>query len=326
MDLQCTHCNRVIEYSREPPKYCSYCGGAMSETGTGGLSDDTYTFHDRCTADMDDVPDLVGGYRLLRELGRGGMGVVFEAEQEATGRRVAIKLLPTNVRRTDATVRRFMQEGELAASLSHPRSTFVYTAGEDEGQFFIVMELMTGGTLKDLVQREGRLSVELAVDYTLDVIEGLEAAHIAGVIHRDVKPSNCFLDQQGRAKVGDYGLSKSLVSNAALTQTGAFMGTPQFAAPEQIRGGRIDESTDVYAVGATLFCLITGQPPFEGDATRVIAGIASDAAPRVRSVVTDVPKQLDRAIAQTLEKDPARRPASLARLRQSLVPFSSRGI
>ena len=204
MDLKCNHCNRVIEYSSEPPRFCSHCGGELSDTGTGGLSDDTHTYHIRFTDDRADLPDVIGGYKLLGELGRGGMGVVFEAEQKSTGRRVAIKLLSTNVRRTDATVRRFMQEGELAASLSHPRSTFVYAAGEEGGQFFIVMELMSGGTLKDLVQREERLPVERAVDFTLDVMEGLEAAHSAGVIHRDVKPSNCFLDQHGRAKVGDY--------------------------------------------------------------------------------------------------------------------------
>ena len=113
------------------------------------------------------------------------MGVVYEAEHEETGRRVAIKLLPRQVQKTDETAQRFLREGELAAALSHPRSTFVYSAGEDDGQFYIVMELMPGGTLKDIVESEGKLPIAQAVDYMLDVIEGLEAAHAVGVIHRD---------------------------------------------------------------------------------------------------------------------------------------------
>lgn len=190
---------------------------------------------------------VIGGYRILNELGRGGMGVVYEAEEETTGRRVAIKLLSSSFRRTDKRVQRFLREGQVAASITHPRSTFIYAAGQEDGQFFIAMELMTGGTIREVVDQLGPLPIRKAVDFMLDVIDGLEAAHAAGVIHRDVKPSNCFLTADGRVKVGDYGISKSLISDAALTQTGAFVGTPQFAAPEQIKAGTIDQRTDIYA-------------------------------------------------------------------------------
>src|SRR5262249_35852936 len=150
-------------------------------------------------------------------------------------------------------------------------------------QLYITMELMPGRTLNDVSKEEGQLPVPRAIDYILDVIDGLEAAHAAGVIHRDVKPSNCFLDGEGRAKGGDYGLAKSLLGDASLTRSGTFMGTPLFAAPEQLRGAKVDERTDIYAVGATLFYLIAGRAPFTGDAAAIIAQVASDTAPSLRS-------------------------------------------
>ena len=156
------------------------------------------------------------------------------------------------------------------------------------------------------------------------MIEGLVAAHDAGIIHRDVKPSNCFLDDGGRVKVGDFGLSKSLLGDSALTRTGAFMGTPQYAAPEQITGGMVDQRTDVYAVGGTLFYLLTGRAPFTGDAAKVIAGIAAEPAPNIRSVNNSIPLGLASIIAQSLEKNREKRQHDLTELYDALLPFSSR--
>lgn len=331
MQIPCPRCQTALEYSGATPKFCSNCGSALGDSGTAPDLMETAAFErDSQSADSGGAtsgqpPERLAGYRLIRELGRGGMGVVYEAEQEATGRHVAIKLLADNVRRNEPTVARFLQEAKFAAAFSHPRSTFVYEAGEAAGLFYIAMELMPGGTLKDIVERERRLPTNQAVDAILDVVDGLSAAHRAGVIHRDVKPSNCFLDAGGRVKVGDYGLSKSLISDAALTRTGAFMGTPQFAAPEQIRGQTIDERTDIYAVGATLFYLLTGEPPFQGDAARVIAGIAAETAPRLGEKGVVVPGELERLVSQALEKDPAQRPANLDQLRAGLLPFASGG-
>jgi hypothetical protein len=273
------------------------------------------------------IPKLqtVGEYRLIRELGQGGMGSVFEAEHIESGRRVALKLLSSRLPRTEETVERFIREARLSASLSHQRSTFIYGAGFHHDQPYIVMELMPGRNLKDICDEEGALPVARAVDYMLDVIEGLEAAHALGIVHRDVKPSNCFLDTSGRVKVGDFGLAKSLVNDATLTRTGAFMGTPQYAAPEQVRGGQVDARTDVYSVGATLFALIAGRAPFEGDAVAVIAKIVSDPAPSLLSVRPDVPKLLSRIIAKSLEKEPDKRFRNLRELRYALMPFATAG-
>ncbi|MFL5339181.1 MAG: protein kinase domain-containing protein [Gemmataceae bacterium] len=337
MQRTCSHCRRVLEFAGEAPRFCGFCGQALTvttEQATAEFEPAAESVSAAATLPPDPTrrptgapPDAPGrqiaGYRLVRELGRGGMGVVWEAEQLGSGRRVALKLLAPGRDHAPEALERFLREGRLAAALSHPRTTFVFEAGAHQGQPFITMELMPGATLADRCSESGPLPVARAVDTILDVIDGLEAAHAAGVIHRDVKPSNCFLDAGGRVKVGDFGLSKSLVNDAALTRTGAFMGTPLFAAPEQVRGGQVDERTDVYAVGATLYYLIAGRGPFDGDATAVIAQIVSDPAPPLRSVCPAVPKDLDRAIARTLEKDPARRFATMDQLCQALLPFAS---
>src|SRR5262249_18062046 len=165
---------------------------------------------------------------------------------------------------SNEAVERFRQEGRLASMIAHPRCVFVLAADEEAGRPYIVMELMPGSTIRDLVDQQGPLPVEQAVTKILDVIEGLQAAHRLGVIHRDVKPSNCFLEAEGRIKIGDFGLAKSLLKDAHLTRTGKFLGTPLFASPEQIRGEHVDQQTDVYSVAATLYYVLTGRAPFQG--------------------------------------------------------------
>ena len=267
----------------------------------------------------------VGDYRLIRRLGSGGMGEVWEAERRDNGRRVALKLLSSRFVGSTTSMERFMREGQLAAGVSHPRSTFVYETGRDGDRLFIAMELMVGTTLADLVDGHTPLPPEQAVDRMLDVIEGLQAAHQVGVVHRDVKPSNCFLDSEGRVKVGDYGLSKSLATAGELTRSGSFMGTPAFAPPEQLRGEDLDERSDQYSVGATLFYLIAGRPPFEGDAVTAIAKISTETAPLLDSIRPDVPATLARIVARTLHKDPAKRFRSLRELRSALAPYRTEG-
>ena len=273
----------------------------------------------------DNVGKDLGRFKLGRVLGAGGMGTVFEATDRGTGQKVALKLLSRHLRGTDETVQRFQRESQIAASINHPRSTFVYESGQQDDQIYITMELMDGGTLKDVVEKEGGLSVKRAVDYILDVVSGLQVAHEAGVVHRDLKPSNCFIDDDGRAKVGDFGLSKSFLSDSSLTQTGTFMGTPQYAAPEQLRAAEVGAKADIYALGGTLFYLLTGRAPFVGNAAQVISSIATDEPPNVKTIKPEVPKQLAALIHQTLEKDPGKRPANLEQIRLALRPFSSRG-
>jgi hypothetical protein len=265
--------------------------------------------------------EAVGGYRLVRLLGSGGMGHVYEAEG-AGGRRVAVKLLAPGVADSPTALERFRQEGRLASRLTHPRCVFVHTADQEAGRPYIVMELMSGATLKDLVERAGPLPPAEAVARILDVIEGLEEAHHAGILHRDVKPANCYLDAEGRVKVGDFGLSRSLTMASHLTRTGAFVGTPLFASPEQLRGEPLDARTDVYSVAATLYFLLTGQAPFQhADGATVIARVVSQPAPPPRRLRPDIPPALEEAVLRGLERLRERRFPSLAAFREALLPL-----
>jgi hypothetical protein len=327
MQLTCSHCSRSLEITGDAPSYCPYCGRPLATNKQAA----TVAFdYEAATAPPTDTPPLaestyppsIGGYRLVRRIGRGGMGTVHEAREISTGRHVAVKLISRHFSGSLESVNRFRQEGRLASLITHPRCVFVLAADEEAGQPYIVMELMSGSTLQELIEGQGPLPVEQAVTRILDVIEGLEEAHRLGVIHRDVKPSNCFIEQDGRIKIGDFGLSKSLAQDSRLTRTGSFLGTPLYASPEQVRAEAVDEKTDVYSVAATLYFLLTGRAPHEtGDAAATLARIVSEPAPSMRSLLPELPANLDEIVHRGLEKQPDDRWRSLADFRQALQPF-----
>jgi uncharacterized RDD family membrane protein YckC len=270
----------------------------------------------------------VGGYTLIQPLGSGGFAEVWEVTRIADGRKLAFKMLQVAHNVSADAVARFQREGRLAASLSHPRAVGIVSAEIINGSPTILMDVMPGGTLQDLLQAQGPLAWRKAVDAILDVIEGLEAAHMLGIIHRDIKPSNCFVDGEGRVKIGDFGLSKTLEMSIDLTMAGAIIGTPAFASPEQIRGLEVGFQTDQYSAGATLYALLTGKPPYEGvSAGDLLAKITSDTSfTPLKEHGVEIPKGLLRVLKRLLEKDPARRYEDYLTLRTVLVPFSSRGI
>ncbi len=179
-----------------------------------------------------------GAYRLVRRLGRGGFGEVWEAEDAKTGRRVALKIVDRATAASPELVERFRREGRLMAALNHSRCVYIFGAEEIEQRPAIAMELMPGGTFQDLLDRGGPLPAMRAVDLALDILDGLEAAAAAGILHRDVKPSNCFLDARGRGRIGDFGLAKTLQSAAELTTVGTFLGSPAYASPRRAREHR----------------------------------------------------------------------------------------
>lgn len=267
---------------------------------------------------------VVGSYRLGRQLGQGGFADVFEAEHVPTGRRVALKVFTGHRDPSAEAQARFEQEGRLAASLSHPHCVYAFAAERLGDHLVLAMELMPGGTLQDLLDREGPLPIPRAVDLALDVLAGLEAAHRMGILHRDLKPSNCFLDSDGHARIGDFGISKALAADAGLTSTGAFLGTPAYASPEQVRGREVDHRSDYYSLGATLFALLTGGPPFRasggGD---MLAAIVADAPQSLRGLRPEVSPGLERVVLRLLAKDPTERPATAGEVREDLRPHSS---
>jgi hypothetical protein len=256
------------------------------------------------------------------------MGTVYEAEQLNTGRRIALKVLSHSLQSSEARSR-FLREGRLAASINHPNSVYVFGTAEIEGVPTITMELVTGGTLASLVQKSGPMPVEAAVDAILEVISGLEAAEQKGILHRDVKPANCFLTETGQVKIGDFGLSvstepHSLTESHVVSQEGVFLGTPAFASPEQLRGEQLDQRSDIYAVAVTLYFILTAQPPFAGsNMVQLLATALDTPAPDIRALRPDVPDQLARIIDLCLAKSPGSRPATYAELRRLLLPFST---
>ncbi|QEG20684.1 protein kinase domain-containing protein [Mariniblastus fucicola] len=329
MIIRCSGCKTTFTFDSEPPKFCQECGCSLKDeqTHAGELANPT-EFSDVTIAPTTSVTkpgrglhagERIENYELISILGSGGMGVVWKAVDTNNGRQVALKRLSSNHLSDQDSVTRFKREAQLASRISHPRVTFVYSAGRLDDQPFIAMELMPGETLDDRVKQDGPLPVGEAVDKILDVIDGLDAAHGMGLIHRDVKPSNCFIDSDERVKIGDFGLSKSVIStDVELTRTGTFMGTPAYAAPEQIRGEKLDNRTDIYAVGATLCCLLTGRPPFVGDAMTVTAQIITD-SPKIDN---DLPRELIRILQSCLEKNRSKRYQSLQELRNALLPFA----
>src|SRR5262245_45268454 len=330
----CPRCGKSLAEDA-PEGLCAACLlAAATETLTQGTLDDALTVTSRggAASRHAEAPQLTEGqvwgpYRIGRLLGRGGMGEVHEAEHLESGRRIALKVLRSRLEDLDERAR-FLREGQLAASVSHPHTVYIFGSEEITGTPVITMELLPGGTLKDRVRAEGPLPVPEAVSAILDVIGGLDAAQSAGILHRDIKPSNCFVDEDGAVKVGDFGLSISTlardVRGVLATDSSGFQGTPQFAPPEQLRGEPLDVRADIYAVGATLHYLLTGRAPFDApDLHELFTRVTNEPAVSPRRLRRDIPTPLAAVVLQCLEKTPDRRPASYAELATLLRPFST---
>lgn len=332
MHITCPRCLRSLSTAdpHGPPVFCMYCGQKLRDTDStplpvepvGNMTASFVPFSADPEAVSEPVPTAIGGYRLVRLIGAGGMGTVYEAEAPESGNRVAVKLLSSRLASSPTSVERFRQEGRLASQLTHPRCVFVLAADTDAGRPYIVMELMPGRTLKDIVDQDGPLPHARAIAYILDVIDGLTEAHRLGVLHRDVKPSNCFLAADGRVKIGDFGLSKSLADSGDrhITRTGTFLGTVLFASPEQIRGEALDYGSDVYSVCATLYYLLCGEAPFHHEnMAAALARAISEPVPSICDKKPDVPRDLERVLLRGLERDRDRRWQTLEELREALV-------
>ncbi|MGE5385999.1 MAG: serine/threonine-protein kinase [Betaproteobacteria bacterium] len=206
----------------------------------------------------------IGRYRIIREIGRGTMGIVYEAFDPVLERGVALKTvrLEPGPQQGLEFKERFQREAKSAARLNHPNIVTIHDAGEEGGVAYIAMEFLEGKTLRCLMD-EGRLTTEEAVNYAIQIAEGLDYAHRFGIIHRDIKPDNIIVSTYGRAKITDFGIAQLPMGN--LTQTGALLGTPKYMSPEQIRGERLDGRADIFSLGVILYEMLTGKPPFAGD-------------------------------------------------------------
>ncbi|MCA8976077.1 MAG: protein kinase [Planctomycetes bacterium] len=265
------------------------------------------------------VPERIAGYRILGELGRGGMGIVYEAVRIDSGQAAAIKCMLPERRLSPQLLERFGREARLNAALTHPNCVFVYESGVFEDQPFFAMELLPGPDLETLVRQRGHLPMAEAIRCTLDIIDGLIAAHDIDVLHRDVKPGNCLLAADGRIKVADFGLSKSLHSSLRLTGEHVQLGTPGYAPPEQLRGEALDFRADVFGCGASLYRLLTGRLAFAGKTSGAVLENTFKGNIEAPDPALGLPTALLRWIERCLAPDREDRPADLRTMRAELA-------
>ena len=270
-----------------------------------------------------ELPFEEAGFRLVRRIGEGGMGTVYEALELATGRALALKVMPEGQLQSPEMLERFRREAKLAASISHPNCVFVYGVHEIRGLPAISMELLPGTTLASVMLRDELPEIHDCVSWMVQVIDGLEAAHQKGVLHRDVKPGNCFFDSSGAVKIGDFGLARATVQEQPLTQVGAFLGTTPYASPEAVRGKGYEMRSDMFSVGSTLYALLTGVTPFQApDNVATMMRIITDVAQTPRVHRPEIPAELAAVVLKCLAPEPAGRFASYSELRAALARFA----
>ena len=261
-------------------------------------------------------------YEILGRIGSGGMADVYKGKDHKLNRYVAIKVLKSDYRTDEVFIKKFLSEAQAAAGLMHPNVVNVYDVGQDRGLYYMVMELVEGITLKDYIEKKGRLSAKETISISIQMVTGLQAAHNQHIIHRDIKPQNIIISKDGKVKVTDFGIARA--TTATQTISTSVMGSVHYTSPEQARGGVVDQKSDIYSIGITMYEMITGNVPFDGDSTVSVAlkhlqeEIVSPA-----EEVPDIPYSLECIIMKCTQKNPGLRyhdcAALLLDLKRSLV-------
>lgn len=256
---------------------------------------------------------LIGDrYEILDKIGTGGMSDVYKAKDHKLNRFVAVKVLKQEFSENTNFVSKFRVEAQAAAGLMHPNIVNVYDVGEEEGIYYIVMELVEGITLKNYIEKKSRLSIKEAISIAIQVSMGIEAAHNNHIIHRDIKPQNIIISKDGKVKVTDFGIAKAATSN---TITSNVMGSVHYTSPEQARGGFSDEKSDIYSLGCTMFEMLTGHVPFDGETTVAIAiKHIQEEMPSPREYVSEIPVCVEKIIFKCTQKSPDRRYQNMGEL------------
>src|SRR5881398_2671253 len=334
------------------PRFCAKCGaeipadapeggcpGCLLATGLGLLSDAPVAAgdnggsaenveanaavaasHSKKSARAAEMLGELGDYELLEEVGRGGQGVVFRARQKSLNRTVALKVISLGQWASKAHLKRFRREAEAAASLDHSGIVPIYEVGERDGSCYFSMKLIEGGQLDDVAKRES-MPIRRAVELIAKVARTVHYAHDHSILHRDIKPGNILLDQKGEPHLTDFGLARLVEMESTMTRTLDVLGTPSYMAPEQAVGNNaaISSATDVYGIGAVLYQLLTGHPPFAGGTTYETIKLLEDTEPRPpRSLNPKIDRDLSTICLKCLEKDPKRRYASALALAEDL--------
>ncbi|MDQ6858903.1 MAG: protein kinase, partial [Chloroflexota bacterium] len=261
---------------------------------------------------------IAGRYELGKRLGSGGMADVYAAYDRTLERTVALKLLRDGLSADKTFVARFTREARAAASIAHPRVVQVLDAGSADGRHYIAMEMVPGGTLKQVIQRDGPFPERRALRIGREIADGVAAAHARGIIHRDLKAQNVLIDAEGHPKVADFGIAHT-AEDTGLTQTSALLGSVHYLAPEQASGGPVDERADVYSLGVLLYEMLTGILPFRADTPLQIANqhLHEEPVP-ARRIRSGLEPETDALVARAMAKRPAKRFASAAALRDAI--------
>ncbi|MFQ5865531.1 MAG: protein kinase [bacterium] len=268
------------------------------------------------------IGKTISHYQILEKLGEGGMGVVYKAEDINLKRTVALKFLPLQATGSREEKSRFVYEAQAAARLNHPNICTIYEIEESVGQSFISLEYIEGQTLKERIEA-GPLRFEQALELAIQVIEGLQAAHKKGIIHRDIKSANIMLDENGKPKIMDFGLAK-LAGRTQITKSGTTMGTVAYMSPEQARGQDVNHRTDIWSLGVVLYEMLTGSLPFKGDYDQaVVFSILNEDPVPMTHLLKDIPLELDRIVNKCLEKEPSKRYQTASELRDDIMSVMS---
>ena len=265
----------------------------------------------------EEIPERIGGYEILRVIGRGGMGVLYHARDTARRREVALKVMSSDIIEDDVARARFQHEARLAARLQHRNIVKVFEFGEDGDLPFIAMEFLRGRSLSDRMTSGEPMPLETKLDVVIQVCEGLQCLHQEGIVHRDVKPGNVWLLEDGGVKLLDLGIAKHAGVN--LTQYGNVVGSAAYIAPEQLSGQPVDGRADIFSAGVVLYELLSGRKPFQADSiTAVMMKVLHEAAPDIRRLVPGLSGDVADAIDVALQKDPARRYSQAAEFASDL--------
>ncbi|HSF03326.1 MAG TPA: serine/threonine-protein kinase, partial [Solirubrobacterales bacterium] len=264
------------------------------------------------------APERIGRYRILEPIGRGGMGSVYRAHDPTLDRLVAIKVMAQDAEAGAEAKTRFLREAQSAARLNHPNIITVYELGEDQGRVFIVMELLEGDPLSRVIARVPTLPLRRKIGLMMQICEGLAFAHQRGVVHRDMKPANVFVLQNGHVKILDFGIAR--VGSSELTRTGLLMGTPNYMSPEQARGRRTDSRSDIFSVGVLFYELLSGRKPFVGeDYFETLDKVRYEEPVPLVQLTTGLSPVLIATVQRAMAKDPAARYQSLEDMKADLV-------
>ena len=264
------------------------------------------------------MPERIGNYQIVGPIGRGGMGTIYKAHDPRLDRLVALKVISTEAVGIDELRARLRREARAGALLNHPNIVTVYGMGDDDGQPFIVMELLEGEDLKQVIAKRTRLALQDKVSIMIQVCEGLEHAHGKGIVHRDIKPSNIFLTLSGRAKILDFGIARLVNAESVLTIAGRVLGSLRYASPEQMRG-RMDHRSDIFSAGSVFYELLSMRPPFLAkEPIQLIEMLQTEDPPALDELDPGIPPALAAAIARAMRKDPAERFPDISAMRVEL--------